>query len=925
MTQLLFDGRKAVNVDLLVGNEGWTTANGSAPLPEEVRLYYEYVGLLYRCTHIRADSLSKVPWAIVNSADKTLWEKGQPCPPQLLWLKSLPRLLYKSEAALSLASEAFWHKERNRVKVTGLRWFAPIATTPYWDTRLGLTHFERNVGVGLEKYPTDEIVYLRYEHPLHETLRDRSPAEAAMAAAGVLYNVDQFVANFFERGAIKATLLTVKGNPAKEEKDRLKAWWNRVFSGIKNAFKTDVISADAVTPVVVGEGIQELSNTDLTGEKRSDVAITLGVPLSMVFSDAANYATAEQDEKNFYNSTIVPDCELMAEQINEELLGELGLHLVFRPEAMDIYQEDENEKAQSFAVLVNAGIKRSVAAEMLGMELPDGVKYDDLDDVEEEEPAQPVNAATTPADGAQPPVTNDEEDDPAKASEVRRFRAWARKRKDPNPDAFHSRLLSAADKAAILSELKGGGAGQDFFTLPTGAITPSVYKALLLQLDPNDDEAEQSIRMGLERDLERNLAKALQEQLTTLLPDDASDDAIRAAAGQVDATSQPVREALRRELERSSSLGVTVALDTLERIGLGFDWTLANVEASRWASQYSYELVRGINNTTAQRLQVAVNDWFQERTTLPDLVKELQPTFGRKRARLIAQTETTRAAREGSVIGFEKSGVVQEVEIRTSRDERVCVICGPLHGTRVPLRGASYPPYHPSCRCWVAPVVKEAGETDREARPTPQERAPTSQVPNWPKFNGAEEGQAWAEQNFAAWHEQTQEDFQEYDILTAFKGSKSGVVNGHLRGYEVDGANPKLAQHMTKYMDQSFARPEAVVNRDVTVWRGMRSDLIDELRAGRPLDSVQGLTFKDKGFAATSLSEDVASKGYGVHGVVAEIRVRSGAKAIYMDMPGFHTHDYKEYEMLLPRDTQFKVLSAKEDGGLTRLILEVVS
>lgn len=703
-TQILFDGRKAVDMDLLMGDTGWIASGSDEPLSDDVRRYYEYVGLLYRCTHIRADSLSKVPWAIVDDSDRTLWEKGQPCPPQLLWMKRLPRLLHKSEAALSLSSQAYWHKERNRVKMTGLRWFAPIATAPWWDARLGLTHFERNIGIGIERFPPEEIVYLRYEHPLHETLRDRSPAEAAMKAAGVLYNVDQFVANFFERGAVKATLLTVKGNPDKTAKADLKAWWKRVMSGIKNAFAAEVINADGVTPVVVGEGIQELSNTDLTGEKRDDVAITLGVPLSMVFSDAANYATATQDEKNFYNSTIVPDCELMAEQVNEQLLEPLGLHLVFRPETMDVYQTDENERAQSFATYVNAGLPASLAAEMLGLELPDGWEYDDLDETEDE--AQPL---ANPIPGMEPPMS---EDDPARASEERRFKAWARRRKDPDPAGFHSRLLSAADKATLLAQLKGGGAVQDFFprarvSLPTGPITPSAYKALLLQLDPDDDETEQQIRVELERRLERELAKAFREQLGELLPDDASDDVIRAAAGQVEATSEPVREVLRRNLEQSSSLGVTVAFDTLERIGLGFDWTLANTDAAKWASQYSFELVRGINATTAQRLQVAVDDWFRERTTLGDLIDELKPTFGKQRARTIARTEPTRAAAEGTLAGWKAAGYGDErpsqippahpvcrcwVVLRTNndgsaefiwktaRDERVCPICGGLHG-----------------------------------------------------------------------------------------------------------------------------------------------------------------------------------------------------------------------------------------------------
>lgn len=274
--------------------------------------------------------------------------------------------------------------------------------------------------------------------------------------------------------------------------------------------------------------------------------------------------------------------------------------------------------------------------------------------------------------------------------------------------------LKSDESLAKLLEVEAATA---FFTqrltLPHGPITHDVYKALLLELDPDDDEAEQRVREEIERRFERELTGAFKEQLGDLLPADASDDQIRAAAGRVEATSQPVREILRKELEASSSLGVSVALDTLERIGLGFDWTLANTDAAKWASQYSYELVRGINSTTQARLQVAVNDWFQERTTVGDLIKELQPLFGKRRARAIAITETTRAAAQGSVIGFEKSGVVQEAEWVTVRDERVCPICGGLHGKRAPLRGTfpegkSYPPAHPGCRCFVRPVVSEA-------------------------------------------------------------------------------------------------------------------------------------------------------------------------------------------------------------------------
>ena len=245
-------------------------------------------------------------------------------------------------------------------------------------------------------------------------------------------------------------------------------------------------------------------------------------------------------------------------------------------------------------------------------------------------------------------------------------------------------------------------------------ITPTWFKAMVLQLDPGEDDAEQQIRMELERKFGRELANAFDEQLQALLPDNATDEQVRTAIYQVEATSGPVREVLRRHLTQSSSLGVSMAFDQLNTIGMAFDWTLAHTQAARWASQYSYELVRGINSTTQARLQTAVNDWFRERTTIGDLQQELAPLFGKKRAGMIATTETTRAAYEGSVQGYRESGVVNEVEWVSVNDERVCLICGDgpdgLNGKRAPL-GGSFPggytaPAHVNCRCFVRPVVE---------------------------------------------------------------------------------------------------------------------------------------------------------------------------------------------------------------------------
>ena len=49
-----------------------------------------------------------------------------------------------------------------------------------------------------------------------------------------------------------------------------------------------------IHPVRVGEGVGELSDSDLVKEKREDIATALGIPQTILFSQAANYATAKE-------------------------------------------------------------------------------------------------------------------------------------------------------------------------------------------------------------------------------------------------------------------------------------------------------------------------------------------------------------------------------------------------------------------------------------------------------------------------------------------------------------------------------------------------------------------------------------------------------------------------------------------------------
>lgn len=167
--------------------------------------------------------------------------------------------------------------------------------------------------------------------------------------------------------------------------------------------------------------------------------------------------------------------------------------------------------------------------------------------------------------------------------------------------------------------------------------------------------------------------------------------------------------------------------------GIRFNWSLMHRLARDWARKYAADLVRGINETTLEVFRQAIAGWVEKGGSLEDLAKYLQGKLpeleipegwspdkvkwavSRQRARLIAQTESTRVFTEGSIQQWEQSGVT-EAKWRTNVDELVCDVCRSMQnvvgnlrtGWVSPLTGKTYrPPAHPGCRCFLAPIVEK--------------------------------------------------------------------------------------------------------------------------------------------------------------------------------------------------------------------------
>jgi len=249
----------------------------------------------------------------------------------------------------------------------------------------------------------------------------------------VLMSVDEFAAAFFARGAIKATILGVPQGTQEAEREKLSEWYSGIMTGLKNAFATKVLNADAVSATVIGEGIEGLENTSLTKDNKEDISTALGIALSKMFPTTATDSNRSEDEKSYMNDTIVPQTRFYEGILNAQVFDDLGLKWKFQPQKMDIFQEDEQKRSDAFSKYVAAigRDKASIIAEMLGLELPDGIDYEALDS----EPIEPITV----------PQTDNKDNERGK---FHRFM----KRQPENIDKFEFMYLSDNDQDAIKAQ-----------------------------------------------------------------------------------------------------------------------------------------------------------------------------------------------------------------------------------------------------------------------------------------------------------------------------------------------------------------------------------------------------------------------------------------------------------------------------------------
>lgn len=428
--------------------------------------YKQEIATLYRCIDIRSGAVASVPFTVyalkdgeelVNSSN--FWSNDK-----FRWLSLIQNLLYLTEASLLLTSEAYWLKEKSISKKNlGFRWLAAPYINPIYSTEEGITGFERQLNNGQrEVFTLQDIVYFMTPNPLGELVPDTPQVLSAAASAGVILNYEHFVSEFYRRGAVKATVLSVDRSVPPKERERLRNFWQEMMSGVKNAFTTEVISG-SLEAQVIGEGAGESEKTDVLRDRRKDIATGMGVPFSLLFGDSsASYTAGPTEELNFLKYTVARRINLIQEVLNQSIFTPEGYRIRFYIEHLPAFRDFGATQVDIFKKYTDSLLPASLSARLAGIQLPDGVTYDDLDtfvdqererQFKEKERIVTLNSKIQEGNGDKPKPNQSkkhpEEDNNLKMSdvdfdqEVKVFKKWLRNRKYiADPLSFDSQILS---------------------------------------------------------------------------------------------------------------------------------------------------------------------------------------------------------------------------------------------------------------------------------------------------------------------------------------------------------------------------------------------------------------------------------------------------------------------------------------------------
>lgn len=568
----------------------------------------------------------------------------------------------------------------------------PAKTRPIPDGEGGILSYEWRDGPNVQIIPAADLLVWRNYDPQNR-YNGLSPLSVALGSiVGDNLQTD-YIRSFFDTGGVPSGILTIKNRTVEqEEADILRAKWRAKFNPRFGGVKDDIAVLDQNAEFqVLGSRLDQLQNEEVRSVAESRICMVFNVPPLIVYAYVgllrATYSNLKEAWAQFWASYLTPwfkqyrswlTWTLLMQFESEDLIYGERIRLAHDMKDVAALQDDMDAKQnRARANLQAGGILLNEFREIIGQK-PDPVggnvylrtmglvpvPFGQIAPAAEDAPAESAPAAdtTTTAGKAVTPPEPGTDDLPAGLKRVMPERAWLLKALSDR-DRIAERNKNKIERYLTAQYLKAAEAVRTHGK--AGGINP-------------ETKSEQS----------------LDDYLVEILDD----------GEEIADTTQPLFTA---GMKKGYGDGSTI-------ISADISFSLENTNVQKVLDKLLKQVKKDIPDTTLEQIRELISKQASEGWSVDQLADEILATGGVQspvRAQMIAHTETARAYTKGSILSFQDSGVVEQVEWNSFLDDRTTPICIELNAKRVKLGetfegGYDGPPAHIRCRSALIPIVQ---------------------------------------------------------------------------------------------------------------------------------------------------------------------------------------------------------------------------
>lgn len=171
---------------------------------------------------------------------------------------------------------------------------------------------------------------------------DFRKAESAIGAArydlSLITLCDRYGMAFLQNNAVPAAVVTTTRFPDDKTRQAFRRSWSHEFEGVDNAGRVhfhevddegDGPVSDTIDVRTLGLSARDAQLVETRKQAMTEVAIALGVPWSKLDASGRTFDNASQEDRTYWEETVLPDMVDLADDINMQIAPRLGDDVVW--------------------------------------------------------------------------------------------------------------------------------------------------------------------------------------------------------------------------------------------------------------------------------------------------------------------------------------------------------------------------------------------------------------------------------------------------------------------------------------------------------------------------------------------------------------------------------------------------------------------